>query len=150
MALEELNERLTLLDWDFVYELTDWGRDGCREYKSDLFYEQYLKYDRFVVAKAFADAYTKNNVSLIASYITNPIRYSCNWGNEECLMDKENFLMNLSDRINDLHFCGKVTATLIPTIIKPKYTDADVLIRAKGTGSIKLHLNMFLNCIYKI
>lgn len=137
----------------FDWGLLDWGKDGSWGYKTDLFFDEHKKFDKQIVSKAFVDAYNKNDVSIIEPYISNPVVYSllCE---EEYSLDKRSYLDILSEKINDLHLIGVVAATIIPTFVKHKYLDADVLVRIKfpfeQLREIKLYLHSFLNTIYKI
>ena len=136
----------------FDWSLLDWGKDGSWGYKTDLFLHEHKKCDKLIVSKAFVDAYNKNDFSIVEPYLSNPINYSCQF--EEGLIDKDTFLKKLSDSINSLHECGKIKATIKPTLIKNKYIGADVLIRkslpfGKSIEST-LSIHTFLNCVYKI
>ena len=130
-------------DWGQV----DWERNGS------LFYDEHKKYDKRIVAKAFVDAYIKNDVDIIAPYITNPVCFSLN-DNNDVYMDKIKFLKYLADKINIFHDGGLVKATIIPTFIRNKYMYADVLIRTnmpfEKSNSQLLYLHTFLNCVHKI
>lgn len=43
-----------------ICEVYDWGIN-----KGLLFYGEHKKYDKFIIAKAFVDAFVKNEISLI-------------------------------------------------------------------------------------
>ena len=58
------------------------------ESTKDLFHKEYRRGRRMDIAKAFAKAFRKKDVSIIASYLTNPIRYQRNW-DEIYMLDKE-------------------------------------------------------------
>ena len=131
-----------------IYEVYDWGIN-----KGLLFYDEHKKYDKFIIAKAFVDAFVKNDISLIEFYITNPINFSLRYDKAK-EMDKVEFLKYLSDEIKHLHSYGIVRATIIPTCLKPKFIYADVLVCCKspmeGCKVIKLHLDTFLDNVYSI
>ena len=136
-----------LVNKSFDWGLEDWERN------SSLFYDEHKKYDKRIVAKAFVDAYIKNDVAIIAPYITNPICFSLN-DNNYVYMDKIKFLKYLADKIDVLHKEGLVKATIIPTFIRNKYLYADVLVKTNMTleksNSQLLYLHTFLNCVHKI
>lgn len=137
----------------FDWSLLDWGKDGSWGYKTDLFLDEHKKCDKQIVSKAFVDAYNKNDVSIIEPYISNPVYYSSGL-EEKGPLDKRSFLKIVSSEINNLHLSGVITATIIPTFIKHKYLDADILVKIKNpfeeTKVIKLYLHTFLNTLYKI
>ena len=82
---------------DMICEVYDWGID-----KRFLFYDEHKKYDKFIIAKAFVDAFMKIDISLIEPYITNPISFSL--GHDKTKeTDKIEFLKNISDEISHLH-----------------------------------------------
>lgn len=123
------------------------------EHTGDLFYEQNQKYDKLIISKAFADAYKRNDVSIVEPYIANPINYSSgvNRWNDNQNMDKESFLKILSFKINELHSCGKVSASIIPISIKGKFWNSDVLVKHKfcigQTKQLTIEIETFLNSV---
>lgn len=142
-----------MVNESFDWSLLDWGKDGSWWYKTDLFLDEHKKCDKLIVSKAFADAYNKNDVSIIEPYISNPVYYASEC-EERNSLDKRTYLKFLSSEINNLHSSGVVIATIIPTFIKNKYFDADVLVKIinpfEGTKVVKLYLHTFLNTLYKI
>ena len=131
-----------------ISEVYDWGID-----KGLLFYDEHKKYDKFIIAKAFVDAFMKIDISLIEPYITNPFTFSL--GHDKTKeMDKIEFLKYLSDEISHLHSNGIVKATIIPTCLKPKFIYADVLVcfnsPMKGCKVKKLYIDTFLDNVYNI
>lgn len=131
-----------------IYSVVSWGDDPYCFCQKDLFYEQHKGFDKFVVAKAFADAYAKNDISIIAPYLTNPIQYSRGCY-EMDVLDKDLLLTILAKEINDLNSLGEVKATIIPSCLKNKYEGADVVVKT-ALGKLKLFIHSFLNCAYKI
>ena len=128
--------------------VVSWGSDPYCFCQNDLFYDQHRGFDKFVVAKAFADAYAKNDVFIIAPYLTNPIQYR--WGCYEVdVLDKEYCLKILATEINNLNVLGSVKTTIVPTCLKYKYGGADVLVKSV-LGRMRLYVHSFLNCVYKI
>lgn len=131
-----------------ICEVYDWGID-----KGLLFYDEHKKYDKFIIAKAFVDAFMKIDISLIEPYITNPFSFSL--GHDKTKeMDKLEFLKYLSDEISHLHSYGIVRATIIPTCLKSHFIYADVLVCCKspmeGCKVIKLYIDTFLDNVYSI
>ena len=135
-----------------VNQSFDWGQEDW-ERNGSLFYDEHKKYDKRIVAKAFVDAYIKNDVAIIAPYITNPFCLSLNDKND-VYMDKIKFLKYFANEIDFLHNDGLVKATIIPTFIRNKYMYADVLIKTnmslEKSNSQLLYLHTFLNCVHKI
>ena len=100
------------------------------------------------IAKAFAKAFRKKDVSIIASYLTNPIRYQRNW-DEIYMLDKEILLKQLSDEMMDWYVWGKVMATAVSFHRKRVYWEADVRV-VTANGVIEIYLYLFLGCVYEI
>lgn len=118
------------------------------ESTKDLFHKEYRKGRRMDIAKAFVKAFRKKDVSIIACYMTNPIRYQHNW-DEIYRLDKEILLKQLSDEMMDWYVWGKVMATAVSFHRKRVYWEADVVVRT-ANGVIKIYLYLFLGCVYKI
>ena len=123
----------------------------------DMFEEENRRYDKFIVAKAFADAYTMNDVSIIRPYITNPV--ICTHFKKEGAIEKEKFLQLLSERIDKLHQYGySVKGTIVPTCVGSKWLSPDVLVKfglpsmkcESFDGTALLRIETFLNCAYSI
>lgn len=74
-----------------ICEVYDWGID-----KRFLFYDEHKKYDKFIISKAFVDAFMKNDISLIEPYITNPFSLSIGYDKTKEI-DKVVFLKYLSE-----------------------------------------------------
>ena len=131
-----------------ISEVYDWGID-----KGILFYDEHKKYDKFIIAKAFVDAFMKNDISLIELYITNPFSLSIGYDKTKEI-DKVAFLKLLSEEIIHLHSYGIVKSSIIPTCLKPKFIYADVLVCCKspmeGCKVMKLHIETFLDNVYSI
>ena len=118
------------------------------ESTKDLFHKEYRRGRRMDIAKAFAKAFRKKDVSIIASYLTNPIRYQRNW-DEIYMLDKEILLKQLSDEIMDWYVWGKVMATAVSFHRKRVYGEADVRV-VTANGVIEIYLYLFLGCVYEI
>lgn len=118
------------------------------ESAKDLFHKEYRRGRRMDIAKAFAKAFKKKDVSIIASYLTNPIRYQRNW-DEIYILDKEILLKQLSDEMTDWYAWGKVMATAVSFHRKRVYWEADVRV-VTANGVIEIYLYLFLGCVYEI
>lgn len=131
-----------------ICEVYDWGID-----KRFLFYDEHKKYDKFIIAKAFVEAFVKNDISPIEPYITNPFSFSIGYDKTKEI-DKVAFLKYLSEEIRHLHSYGIVRATIIPTCLKFKFIYADILISCnspmEGCKVMKLYIETFLDNVYSI
>ena len=131
-----------------IFEVYDWGID-----KRLLFYDEHKKYDKFIISKAFVDAFMKNDISLIEPYITNPFCLSIGYDKTKEI-DKVVFLKYLSEEIRHLHSNGIVKASIIPTCLRAKFIYADVLVCCnspmEGCKVMKLYIETFLDNVYSI
>ena len=138
----------------WLWDEEEWGP---RYRMKDMFEEENRRYDKFIVAKAFADAYTKNDVSIVRPYITNPV--VCTHFKKEGPIEKEQFLKLLADRIDKLHQEGYgVKGTIVPSSVGRRWFSPDVLVKfglpsmkcESFDGTASLRLETFLNCAYSI
>lgn len=138
----------------------DWRSVGEGEYE-DLFLREHKMYDRHIVYKAFADAITNGDVSIIRPFLTNPVSYSnyslepYSYTNEEDKqVDKEDFLNTLAKEIDCLYKAYPIVrASVIPVCLRPHHGNANVLVKLKGCPverNLEIHIDTFLNCAYKI
>ena len=118
------------------------------ESSTDLFRKEYRRGRKMVIAKIFANAFKSKDVSMIASFLTNPIRCQRNW-DETNTLDKENLLKQLSDEMIDWYAWGKVTATAVSFRRKRVFGEADVRV-VTANGVIEIYLYLFLGCVYEI
>ena len=143
---------MTMERW-WLWDEEEWGP---RYRMNDMFEEENRRCDKFIVAKAFADAYTMNDVSIIRPYITNPV--ICTHFKKEGAIEKEKFLQLLSERIDKLHQYGySVKGTIVPTCVGSKWLSPDVLVKfglpstcESFDGTALLRIETFLNCAYSI
>ncbi|MBQ8362151.1 MAG: hypothetical protein IJX44_09455 [Bacteroidaceae bacterium] len=149
--MESLMKRIYYrFDYDGV--LDSWGRTQEGEYE-DLFVREQRKYDKRIVHKAFADAITGNDTSIIKPYLTNPVSFSCYCyrypmirHEEYNLIDKEEFIKIFSEYFENVDV---YSTSIIPTGFRQYYGYADVLVK---TSDMKMgvHIQTFLNSVYDV
>ncbi len=137
-------------DYDGVAD--SWGRVQEGEYE-DLFIREHRKYDRRIVHKAFADAITRHDISIIRPYLTNPIsfssycyRYQMIRHEEYNLIDKEEFIKLFSQYLENSE---AYSASIIPTGFRQYYSYADVLAKTPDM-KMGVHIDTFLNSVYNV
>lgn len=148
--MENINNRFDF-EWKFD-DSKNVGNDEC----GNLFDHQQKKCDKHLIYKSFVNTFTRNEVSLVRPYMTNPTSFSCfcfdclNYRSEKYIsIDKEEFLTLFSEYVNSLHAYDKVVASIIPLAFRKNYDYANVLVKT-STMELRVCIDISLNRVYRV
>ena len=134
----------------WLWDEEEWGP---RYRMNDMFEEENRRCDKFIVAKAFADAIKINEMSIIRPYLTNPISFSYHCYHYPMirhenfsLIDKEEFIKVFSEYFNNVDV---YSASVIPTVLRRYYGSADIIAKAMDM-KMQVHIDTFLNCVNNV
>ena len=134
----------------WLWDEEEWGP---RYRMKDMFEEENRRCDKFIVAKAFADAIKINEMSIIRPYLTNPISFSYHCYHYPMirhenfsLIDKEEFIKVFSEYFNNVDV---YSASVIPTVLRRYYGSADIIAKAMDM-KMQVHIDTFLNCVNNV
>ena len=140
---------MTMERW-WLWDEEEWGP---RYRMKDMFEEENRRCDKFIVAKAFADAIKINEMSIIRPYLTNPISFSYHCYHYPMirhenfsLIDKEEFIKVFSEYFNNVDV---YSASVIPTVLRRYYGSADIIAKAMDM-KMQVHIDTFLNCVNNV
>lgn len=134
----------------WLWDEEEWGP---RYRMKDMFEEENRRCDKFIVAKAFADAIKINEMSIIRPYLTNPISFSYHCYHYPMirhenfsLIDKEEFIKVFSEYFNNVDV---YSASVIPTVLRRYYGSVDIIAKAMDM-KMQVHIDTFLNCVNNV